>query len=78
MRYFLSYGNHHGWVVSSGCLRFFDSDLSLTWESKLKMPKKMEQKLVREAIAKGLKGKRKNAFVYGTMRKTGWKPSREK
>lgn len=20
----------------------------------------------------------KNAFVYGTMRKTGWKPSREK
>jgi len=25
-----------------------------------------------------LKGKRADAYVYGTMRKTGWKPEREK
>jgi hypothetical protein len=42
------------------------------------MPKKMEQQLKKEASKKGLKGKRADAYVYGTMRKTGWKPSREK
>ncbi len=42
------------------------------------MPKKMEQELKREAEKKGLKGARKDAYVYGTLRKTGWKPSREK
>jgi hypothetical protein len=42
------------------------------------MPKKMEQQLKKEAAKKGLKGKRADAYVYGTMRKTGWKPSREK
>jgi hypothetical protein len=42
------------------------------------MPKELEEKLKREAAAKGLTGKRKNAYVYGGMRKTGWKPSREK
>lgn len=41
------------------------------------MPKKMEQALKREAAKKGLTGKRKAAYVYGTMRKTGWKPSRK-
>ena len=41
------------------------------------MPKAMEAKLKREASSLGLKGKRKNAFIYGTMRKTGWKPERE-
>lgn len=39
------------------------------------MPKKLERALKREASKKGLKGKRKNAYVYGTMRKTGWTPS---
>ena len=38
------------------------------------MPKQLEQKLVKQANKKGLKGKRKNAYVYGTLRKTGWKP----
>jgi len=38
------------------------------------MPKEMEKKLKKEAAKKGLTGKRKNAYVYGTMRKTGWKP----
>jgi hypothetical protein len=38
------------------------------------MPKKLENKLKREATRKGLKGKRRNAYVYGTLRKTNWKP----
>jgi hypothetical protein len=42
------------------------------------MPKKMEKALAREALAKGIKGERKDAYVYGTMRKTGWKPNKEK
>lgn len=42
------------------------------------MPKAMERKLMMEADKKGLKGKRKNAYVYGTMRKAGWKPSTQK
>jgi len=33
------------------------------------MPKKIEEKLKREANKKGLKGDRKNAYVYGTMNK---------
>lgn len=40
------------------------------------MPKILEKKLKKEAKKKGLKGKKANAYVYGTMRKTGWKPSR--
>ena len=40
------------------------------------MPKKIEFKLKREASKKGLKGERKDAYVYGTLRKTGWKPKR--
>jgi hypothetical protein len=42
------------------------------------MPKAMERKLKRQARKKGLKGKRANASVYGTMRKTGWKPSTQR
>lgn len=42
------------------------------------MPKAMERKLKRQAKKKGLGKKRASAYVYGTMRKTGWKPSREK
>lgn len=33
------------------------------------MPKKLHDKLAREAAKKGLKGKRKDAFVYGTLNK---------
>jgi len=33
------------------------------------MPKKLHDKLERQARKKGLKGKRKDAYVYGTMRK---------
>ena len=42
------------------------------------MPKAMERKLKRQAKKKGLKGKRANAYIYGTMRKTGWVPSTQK
>lgn len=43
------------------------------------MPKKMEEKLRKEAEKKGLKGDRKNAYIYGTMQKTtDWKPKKGK
>lgn len=42
------------------------------------MPKKLERGLMEEARKKGLKGARKDAYVFGTMRKTGWTPKREK
>jgi hypothetical protein len=42
------------------------------------MPKELEAALMRVAKKKGLTGKRLNAFLYGTMRKTGWKPKKEK
>lgn len=41
------------------------------------MPEAMERELKKQADKKGLTGKRKNAYIYGTLRKTGWKPSRE-
>ena len=41
------------------------------------MPKALEQKLMREARGRGYGEERTNAYVYGTLRKTGWKPSRE-
>lgn len=42
------------------------------------MPKALERKLKLKARKKGFKSERANAYVYGTLRKTGWKPSREK
>lgn len=39
------------------------------------MPEAMERKLKAEAKKKGFGKKRTGAYVYGTMRKTGWKPS---
>ncbi len=41
-------------------------------------PKKLEQVLKREATKKHLTGKRKNAYIYGSLRKTGWKPKGKK
>lgn len=41
------------------------------------MPEALERKLKSQARKKGFKGKRASAYVYGTLRKTGWKPSRE-
>lgn len=51
------------------------------------MPKALEDKLIRTAKARGWGRKKKGktiltergrAYVYGTMRATGWRPSREK
>lgn len=42
------------------------------------MPAKMERALKAAAKKKGLGKKRAGAYVYGTMRKTGWKPSKKK
>ena len=42
------------------------------------MPKALEEKLEREASAQGLKGAHRDAYVYGTMRKTGWTPSTQR
>lgn len=41
------------------------------------MPEKLERNLRQEALKRGLSGSRKDAYVYGTMRKRGWRPSRE-
>ena len=42
------------------------------------MPKELHAKLKRSGRKKGFIGKRLDRYVYGTMRKLGWKPSREK
>jgi len=42
------------------------------------MPKKLERSLKRRAKKMGLGKKRQNAYVYGTLRKTGWRPKRKK
>lgn len=42
------------------------------------MPADFEQKLRAEAAKKHLTGEKADAYVYGTLRKTGWKPEREK
>jgi len=42
------------------------------------MPKVLENKLKRQAGKKGLTGKRRNAYIYGVLRSTGWKPKRER
>lgn len=39
------------------------------------MPTELEHKLQSEAKKKKIKNK--GAYVYGTMRKLGWKPTRE-
>ena len=43
-------------------------------ESHKIMPKEMEKSLKAQAQKKGLGKKRANAYAYGAMRKTGWKP----
>ena len=40
------------------------------------MPKEMERKLKAQARKKRVKDE--DAYVYGTMRKAGWKPKRER
>jgi hypothetical protein len=40
------------------------------------MPKKLERKLELEAKRKNLGRRRTGAYVYGTLRKLGWKPGK--
>lgn len=42
------------------------------------MPVKMEKALKKEAKKQGLSKEAAGAYVYGTMRKTGWKPAQQK
>lgn len=42
------------------------------------MPAKLEKALMRQAKKKGYNKERAKRFVFGTLRKTGWKPNREK
>ena len=42
------------------------------------MPKALESELKRRAKAKGFSKERTGAYVYGTLRKTGWTPSTQK
>jgi hypothetical protein len=42
------------------------------------MPKAMERKLKRAVARKNWSEERKDAYVYGTMRKTGWTPSHQR
>ena len=39
---------------------------------------KLERELKKEAKKKGLGEERSDAYVYGTLRKTGWIPSTQK
>jgi hypothetical protein len=41
------------------------------------MPKELEQKLKKQARARGFGKERTGAYVYGTLRNTGWKPNKE-
>ena len=42
------------------------------------MPEALEKELLAKAKAKGFSEERTGAYVYGTMRKTGWVPSTQK
>lgn len=44
------------------------------------MPRKLETKLKKQALKKfgSTTSKRARAYIYGALRDTGWKPSREK
>ena len=42
------------------------------------MPKEIEEKFKRKAKKRGLSKKRTKAFVYGTLRQTGWKSKKKK
>ncbi len=41
------------------------------------MPKELHRKLAAQVV-KSWPKERRNAYIYGTMRKMGWKPERER
>lgn len=42
------------------------------------MPKALEKKLKSAGRKKGYTGEKLDKYVYGTLRKTGWKPSKKR
>lgn len=42
------------------------------------MPEELEREIRAKGREKGFTGERLDAYVYGTLRKTGWKPSHQK
>ena len=42
------------------------------------MPEALHKALEQQADKKGLKGERRERYIYGGMRRSGWKPEREK
>ena len=42
------------------------------------MPEELEKKLKKEAKKKGLSKDRAGAYIFGTLRKLGWRPQKEK
>ena len=42
------------------------------------MPKSLERKLKATAKSRHYGNKRSNAYIFGTLRKLGWKPKRRK
>ena len=40
------------------------------------MPEKLKQQLKKQIKKKNWNKEQKNAYVYGTLRKTGWKPQK--
>jgi hypothetical protein len=42
------------------------------------MPKEMEMAMRKQAKKMGLLGKEKDAYIYGGMRRAGWKPKKGK
>jgi hypothetical protein len=42
------------------------------------MPAELERKLKTQAKKKGFSKERTGAYVFGTLRKTGWTPSHQK
>lgn len=41
------------------------------------MPRKLEEQLKKQAHEKGFSGEKMNRYIYGTLRKTGWKPKKK-
>ena len=42
------------------------------------MPEKLERSLKAQVAGKNWSQERKDAYIYGTMRKTGWTPSTQR
>jgi len=42
------------------------------------VPKKLHRQLAKQASKKSIKGAQRRKYIYGAMKKTGWKPKRER